>query len=480
MRAVRRYLDRIDALPHPAGETQLTPLGRAVSAHLGVDASTLPVVVEEFPDHRAVDAELAFDALAAEQPDHLVGIGGGEPRWHQGFAELVSSSFPFRTGPVDYVERATGPDTSRRVVALGLRLIHIDGAPVAIVQRVAAPRYGREFAQLEVMAADSATVSTLLARLRALMIEHSVLRGQLLSFQPTQFGQSAGATFLPRPSVVAEDIVLADGVLATVTRHVVGIGRHRDALRAEGQHLKRGVLLYGPPGTGKTLMVRHLIAQSPEVTVILLTGQSIRFIQAAAEIARTFQPSMVVLEDIDLVAMERMTSPQPLLFEVLEALDGLDGDADVTFLMTTNRVEVLERALVERPGRVDLAVDVPRPAETERARLLVRYSGGVGFSAEALAEAARRTEGVTASFFKELVRRVVLRAAERGEAASDADLAAALDELLDASQLLTRRMLGGEADAAGADGGFGGGSGGGFGDGDDPGGFGYFSYSPGW
>ena len=58
------------------------------------------------------------------------------------------------------------------------------------------------------------------------------------------------------------------------------------------------------------------------------------------------QPAIVVLEDCDLVAMDRGFSDtgNPLLFEILDALDGLDSDADVCFLMTTNRVDVLEEA----------------------------------------------------------------------------------------------------------------------------------------
>lgn len=90
------------------------------------------------------------------------------------------------------------------------------------------------------------------------------------------------------------------------------------------------------------------------------------------------------MEDIDLVAMERHASPQPLLFEVLDALDGLDGDADVAFIMTTNRVQVLERALVSRPGRVDLAVEIALPGGPERFRLLEKYSAGLPFNEAAL------------------------------------------------------------------------------------------------
>src|SRR5690606_31132453 len=118
-------------------------------------------------------------------------------------------------------------------------------------------------------------------------------------------------------------------------------------------------------GTGKTHTVKHLLAQTPEHTAILLRGIGLTRISEAAELARRLQPSIIVLEDCDLVAEDRSfgDGTSPLLFEVLDAVDGLDTDADVTFLLTTNRVEVLEEALAQRPGRVDLAVEIPLPDE---------------------------------------------------------------------------------------------------------------------
>ncbi|WP_241977816.1 ATP-binding protein [Cryobacterium sp. TMS1-13-1] len=333
-------------------------------------------------DHRLVDADIALTSLNGPDPDALLGVSGGQQRFHSTLSELVASPFQgLGPGPVDYSARATGPTSTRQVVAFGLRRLHFDGQPLAVLQRAANPQFGRNTAELEIMAVAPEIVNAFLAHLRELMIEHSVLRRQVLSFVQTEYGSGAGITFLERPLVPAAAIVLPEGILGTISDHVIGIGEQRQALLAAGQHLKRGVLLYGPPGTGKTLTVRHLLSETPGITAVLLTGSSIVHIAAAAEIARTFAPSIVVLEDIDLVAMQRHATPQPLLFEVLDALDGLDGDADAAFVMTTNRVEVLERALAERPGRADLAVEVPLPALAERERLFRRYAGALSTGA---------------------------------------------------------------------------------------------------
>ncbi|MFB9359532.1 AAA family ATPase [Actinoplanes nipponensis] len=222
--------------------------------------------------------------------------------------------------------------------------------------------------------------------------------------------------------------------MASVRTH----GRADDAIR-------RGLLLYGPPGTGKTHTVRYLLGALPELTVILLAGPSIQYVSEAAQMARALQPALVVLEDCDLVAESRdhFAGEQPLLFAVLEALDGLSDDADVAFLLTTNRVDVLEPALAQRPGRVDLAVEVPLPGRPARRLLIARYAHRLPFSAGILDEVADRTEGTTASFAKELVRRAVLIAAEAGREPGDADLRQAVDEMLDEAQNVTRALLGG-------------------------------------
>lgn len=121
------------------------------------------------------------------------------------------------------------------------------------------------------------------------------------------------------------------------------------------------------------------------------------------------------------------------------------------------RADVLEPALAERPGRVDQAVEIGLPDEAARRRLFTLYSAGLDASAVDLDVVASRTEGTTASFTKELVRRAALMAAERDVSGSgavhldDEAVAAALDELDGARAGLTRRLLGGGTGAGDGD-----------------------------
>jgi len=176
---------------------------------------------------------------------------------------------------------------------------------------------------------------------------------------------------MPRPVLPRDHLVLPGATLDQIERHVIGIAAHGARLRAAGQHLKRGVLLYGPPGTGKTHTVRYLLSRLPNLTAFILSGQALQLIGQACGLARLLQPSIIVLEDIDLIAADRSFGPMganPLLFEVLNQIDGLGDDVDVTFLLTTNRVDILERALAERPGRVDAAVEIAPPDAGGRVR----------------------------------------------------------------------------------------------------------------
>ena len=272
-------------------------------------------------------------------------------------------------------------------------------------------------------------------------------------------------------------MVLPRDVLDGIERQVVGIARHATALRASGQHLKRGVLLHGPPGTGKTHTVRYLLSQLPGVTAVVLSGGSLAAIGDACSIARALQPSVVVVEDVDLLAGPgEAIRGHPLLARLLNEMDGLGADANVTFLLTASQADVLEDALAARPGRIDHTARLPLPDVAARRRLVRLYQGGLHIGRTSAVTVVARTDGVTASFIRELLRRAALHAAMHADGARAAricppgvdgaaphpglvangvatgpgvplrvtarQLTRALDELLDSSHDLTRILLG--------------------------------------
>ena len=442
---LRAFLTSFQRLAEIAGRTSVDDgptLTDALRSHLGVSPDRVAVVSKEVVAHRFADYDVTFERLAGPDAE-VLGIGGGDQRHHMSLADLVSNAWhrPM-VGQVDWANVPVNATETRRAMALGIRLFTYRGQPVAVLQRRRSRMHGNGVGVFEVLCPDADVANALLEEATARSTQDSLLRGNVVSLELMGYeGEGDGYRFVPRPEVAADDVILPPGVLDTVTGHVTGIATHAETLRRHGQHLKRGVLLYGPPGTGKTHTVRHLLSVTPEHTVVLLSGATLSMVGPATAIARHLQPAIVVLEDCDLVAMQREFTPggNPLLFEVLDALDGLDADADVCFLLTTNRVDVLEEALAQRPGRVDLSVEIPLPDEDARRRLLALYGRAVGFSDGVLDEVARRSDERTASFFKELVRRAVLYAAEADAEPGDEHLRAAFEALQADRAALERR-----------------------------------------
>src|SRR5712691_7978361 len=96
-------------------------------------------------------------------------------------------------------------------------------------------------------------------------------------------------------------------------------------------------------------------------------------------------------------------------------MDGLNSAADVTFLLTTNRADLLEPALAARPGRVDLAAELPLPDAGARRRLIRLYQGNLVLDLAKDGSLVKRTEGVTAAFLKELLREAALPRPDIGQ-----------------------------------------------------------------
>jgi len=326
-----------------------------------------------------------------------------------------------------------------------------NGRHVVMIQ---APSEHQPSLQVEVAGLPVDLAQRLLAELDQLRADLNVYRGHLLD---VSLDPMAGVVlaFAAPPGVTRDDVVLPVTVLARVERHALGVASHREALLATGQHLKRGLLLYGPPGTGKTHTTRYLLGQMTGYTRLVLTGRSLVAVGAVTDLARGLLPAVVVLEDVDLVAEERSLGPasSPVLFDLLDAMDGAAPDADLLFLLTTNRADLLEPALAARPGRVDVAVEISLPDAPARERLLTLYGQNVPLSLteEDVNLAVERTDGTTASFLKELIRRSVLESLHEDPAltvVTGAHLARALDDLLDAAQQVTRTLLGVGVDPA--------------------------------
>jgi hypothetical protein len=429
---------------------------RRLREHLGGDPAERPIVSRALAGWDRPNFQVAIDAWCAGREVEVVGLPVMEG-YRAGLAELVrGSEWPdsLELGAVEYVTISLGERESLTCVQSGFWLVSDDDG-AAVVSLKSEDRGMVESLALEVMASERRHAERVVAEIWGLMRERNVYRGRVLELRPRHFHGDDGAPVTVRslPKVPRERIVLPPGVLERIERQAFGIADHAERLRASGRHLRRGLLLYGPPGTGKTLTAMYLMREMHGRTGVLLTGQSLGTVGASIDLATALQPSMVILEDVDLVAMDRSHQPtNAILFELLNGMDGLDEDHDVVFVLTTNRADLLEPALAARPGRIDQAVELPLPDADGRRRLLALYGEGLNLAAADAEAVVADLEGVSPAFIRELLRRAALLAAENTHGSLSVDgthLRRALEELTLATNELTQRLLGARARASG-------------------------------
>merc|ERR1711910_50377 len=165
--------------------------------------------------------------------------------------------------------------------------------------------------------------------------------------------------------------------------------KHPELFDALGIQQPKGVLLYGPPGTGKTLLARA-VAHHTECTFIRVSGSELvqkfigegsRMVRELFVMARGHAPSIIFMDEIDSIGSTRIESGsgggdsevQRTMLELLNQLDGFEATKNIKVIMATNRIDILDSALL-RPGRIDRKIEFPPPNEDARLDILKIHS----------------------------------------------------------------------------------------------------------
>jgi len=164
--------------------------------------------------------------------------------------------------------------------------------------------------------------------------------------------------------------------------------KHPEIFESLGIAQPKGVLLYGPPGTGKTLVARA-VAHHTDCTFIRVSGSELvqkyigegsRMVRELFVMAREHAPSIIFMDEIDSIGSARLESGsggdsevQRTMLELLNQLDGFESTKNIKVLMATNRIDILDPALL-RPGRIDRKIEFPNPNEMARLDILKIHS----------------------------------------------------------------------------------------------------------
>ncbi len=429
----------------------------------GARIEDLVTSIRVYPVRTRADLQRAIDETLPANTVRLVGVKGSHSYEELTFADLLQVQRDAkRLTPVQYSDLEVGDDDPVRCIERGLWLLECDGIRhAALISNETRPHGGREI-RLEIAVAPGEDGNNLVQRYFT-AIDNTITaakayRGKILSLETADdWSGMAGSILVHRlPAVPRDQVILPESTLALLDRNVLSFAEHRGRLKSLGQSTKKGLLFYGAPGTGKTHTVRYLASCLPEHTTLLVTAEQVGLLPEYFGLARLLQPSLVVIEDADLIARERESMgsacEESLLNRLLNEMDGLKEDAEIFFILTTNRPEHLEAALAGRPGRIDQAVEFPVPDRQGREKLVELYGGELALSEGVVSEAVGRTEGVSAAFIKELMRRIAQASFERGEdtTATVEDLEQALGEMLFKGGRLNAKLLGGRHGAEAA------------------------------
>lgn len=165
--------------------------------------------------------------------------------------------------------------------------------------------------------------------------------------------------------------------------------KHPELFESLGIAQPKGVILYGPPGTGKTLLARAVahhtdckfIRVSGAELVQKYIGEGSRMVRELFVMAREHAPSIIFMDEIDSIGSSRLeggsgggdSEVQRTMLELLNQLDGFETSKNIKIIMATNRLDILDPALL-RPGRIDRKIEFPPPTVAARTEILRIHS----------------------------------------------------------------------------------------------------------
>ena len=262
--------------------------------------------------------------------------------------------------------------------------------------------------------------------------------------QSMSFGKSRARMYGPdKKKVTFKDVAGNESAKQDLTE-IVDFLKSPKKYEKLGAKIPRGVLLAGDPGTGKTLMARA-VAGEADVPFFSISGSEFAemFVGVGASRVRDLfskakknAPSIIFIDEIDAVAHKRDArggagrEDEQTLNQILVEMDGFDNDSGVIVMAATNRVDMLDKALL-RPGRFDRHVNVTLPERKDRLEILKVHFKGKPVEADVDLEAlAKKTAGSSGADLANIANEAAITAAREGhKAIANSDVVEAFERV---------------------------------------------------
>ncbi|HKW05306.1 MAG TPA: CDC48 family AAA ATPase [Nitrososphaerales archaeon] len=297
-----------------------------------------------------------------------------------------------RPGRFDREIEIKVPDKKGRFEILQIHTRHMPLTQEVDLERISSITHGFVGADLEYLCKEAA-MKTLRRMLPELKLEEDKLQPEFLNRLQVTMDDFENAlkdvmpsamreVYLETPDVKWGDIGGLEGIKKELQEAVEWPLKYPDLYTTIGYSMPKGVLLYGPSGTGKTLLAKGVATESeanfisvrgPEL-LSKWVGESERGVREVFRRARQASPCVIFFDEIDALAPVRGLGGDSMVTErvvsqLLTELDGIQSLSGVVVLAATNRMDMVDPALL-RAGRFDKLLYIPQPDKTARKQIL--------------------------------------------------------------------------------------------------------------
>jgi len=324
-----------------------------------------------------------------------------------GWASPIPTPGFFGSSPPTMIGVKTGVNSTKQVIFGRFELPSISGYIETSVSR--SPEGDVCFTiSGELRKKDSHLVDELARMTREIVKARSIYKGKALHFRTNDKGKvdfKVSPTFIDTTKTMQDELVLNDDVMEFIETSVFTPIKHVERCRQHQIPLNRGILLEGIFGVGKTMVAKLAAKVCEDNNWTFLMVDKMIALKDALLFAQRYSPAVVFCEDIDRGVSERTDSANDLL----NTIDGIiTKDAEVISIMTTNHVELINKAML-RPGRLDSVITISPPDKNSVQKLLRVYARGLIAEDENLELVGKELAGQIPATIREVVERSKLR-----------------------------------------------------------------------